>query len=917
MRVPIRATAFLLTALLPVAIPARAQVVLYPAGDLPGGATVSLVRDATRVGTEIVAVGGGSAVAQTVCSGPNVPAGCVPNLAPDTTALWRFDTTTGARSITALPNLVVNPTAVNAILSAAITRDGRYVASMARSAAVGTARVAVRVETALVPFPSANLNLSVAPYNATAPSAATAVSADGSVLYGNAGGVTRARRFDLVNAGGIVTVPLLRASDISNIITARGASADGRVAVGTSFPAGYTGNALGQAFRFEWTGATGVLTPMPFGPGGTWSRPVALTQDGRRTLLVGDTTARPNGSLFVHDAATGTLDELGSPNTAWHPINAGGMTDDGSVVTVSLGFPNSPWATGYIHNAHGWFTLGSVLRHAGLDLRADGWDVSGSTVIQGLSPDGRLLYGAIGHNGAQEGFVIDFPAGYLAGFDVAPVVPLSTALVGAWAPAGYTPGARSQVVVFMRDGRYAMTAVDVPAGESGSNGMELGTYQWDPVSGRLVLDTRLDGNGDEGASGANDRSDITLTLAGDTLTVTVPGDDTVVLTRLPFDVDSFVGTWFMSDDANHLALTILPDGTYIEGELHLDGSNGLDGMERGTFAIDPSTGVITVTVTLDTNGEGGLSSPIGPNRAVLGPDGLTALGGDDTGLRPLDRIVDPDAVRPVLTSAASVSGIQGQALPYAVTATFRPLSFGATGLPPGLTIDGASGLITGVPSAGGTFTATVTAANTLATGQGAVQFVIQADSDLDGIVETADNCPLAANPGQQDADGDGIGDACDPTPNGAVTPGRMRGEGFVRDDDTRYAFEFFAREDASGQDRAALTLRVNAEGRRRRGKPRDDRFVTRSVTAIVFSDDPTITPGRPRRPQVDTVVFSGTGEWNGAPGYTYEVRAQDAGEPGRHRESIRMVIRSPQGAVVVSFDDALDGGNIQSLRLRH
>ena len=35
------------------------------------------------------------------------------------------------------------------------------------------------------------------------------------------------------------------------------------------------------------------------------------------------------------------------------------------------------------------------------------------------------------------------------------------------------------------------------------------------------------------------------------------------------------------------------------------------------------------------------------------------------------------------------------------------------------------------------------------------------DSDGDGIADSEDNCPLAANPAQDDLDGDGIGDACD------------------------------------------------------------------------------------------------------------------------------------------------------------
>ena len=83
-------------------------------------------------------------------------------------------------------------------------------------------------------------------------------------------------------------------------------------------------------------------------------------------------------------------------------------------------------------------------------------------------------------------------------------------------------------------------------------------------------------------------------------------------------------------------------------------------------------------------------------------------------------------VAPVITSPTTASGTVGQNFSYQIVANNSPTSFGATGLPAGLTVSTSTGLISGTPSSAGTSAVTISATNSAGTGTGTVTVTISA-----------------------------------------------------------------------------------------------------------------------------------------------------------------------------------------------
>ena len=311
---------------------ANAQYAFYGVGDLPGGIILSQVRDTTRVGNVLYAVGGSAANAG--------------SLGNDTAFLW---TSTGG--MTALPQLVPGLVDTNPIQAPAISPNAAYIAARARFNPANTAqRHAVRVTT------SGLTNLDLGTLTGFSQfSAANAISSDGSVLYGvaryNAAGLTQAVRYTA--AGPTVTaIPFLNGLDNTSAPIARGTSSDGSVMVGTSTNTAVDGTDLygpgNGAFRYVQGSGVSAIPYLP--TGGTWNMAAALSPDGNLVMVVGNSTSSPNGEVYLYNASTTTQTALGTPAAGWYfGITAdglpAGMTADGSVMAISMRDPEN-WGQG-------------------------------------------------------------------------------------------------------------------------------------------------------------------------------------------------------------------------------------------------------------------------------------------------------------------------------------------------------------------------------------------------------------------------------------------------------------------------------------------------------------------------------------------------------------------------------------------
>lgn len=80
---------------------------------------------------------------------------------------------------------------------------------------------------------------------------------------------------------------------------------------------------------------------------------------------------------------------------------------------------------------------------------------------------------------------------------------------------------------------------------------------------------------------------------------------------------------------------------------------------------------------------------------------------------------------PVITSStATITPKLGQSVSYTITGTFSPTSYGASGLPPGISVNASTGVISGAPTSGGTYNSSIQATNANGTGSATLPWAV-------------------------------------------------------------------------------------------------------------------------------------------------------------------------------------------------
>lgn len=216
---------------------------------------------------------------------------------------------------------------------------------------------------------------------------------------------------------------------------------------------------------------------------------------------------------------------------------------------------------------------------------------------------------------------------------------IDTNIVGFWSEDSSNDNSLS-AISFMSDGTYVQvqvnneSLVDDPQG-----GLEWGTYEINSKTGELTTTQLFDENGSMGLS---DAPNLSAHVSNGKLILqvdenengSIDSDEQYKFSEI--QPDGIVGAWSF-DDAEEdelIGVAFLDDSQYVHVQVNPDLSvdNDENGLEWGTYAINPSTNQLTTTQTFDSNAGKGLSEPSTRYARVTNEDTVLTIDVDDESL---------------------------------------------------------------------------------------------------------------------------------------------------------------------------------------------------------------------------------------------------------------------------------------------
>lgn len=175
-------------------------------------------------------------------------------------------------------------------------------------------------------------------------------------------------------------------------------------------------------------------------------------------------------------------------------------------------------------------------------------------------------------------------------------------------------------------------------------------------------------------------------------------------------------------DAETLTITIAVHPPVISSALSASANAGMPFSYQITAGFAPTSfSASGLPAGLSCNASGLISgSPVATGTANVTISAANAGGSGSATLT-----ITTTLVAPTTTSPSTAAGTIGSPFSYQITAIGAPASFSASGLPPGLSCTGA-GLISGTPTASGSYTVAIHASNAAGTGSATLTIAIAA-----------------------------------------------------------------------------------------------------------------------------------------------------------------------------------------------